>query len=116
MATAFGYQDYRKTIEVGEDKTNFPIGMRSLNPDSKVQFICAISNAQLSIDGNPVDSASGEYELNYGTHHIKVTAGGLIDYESDIEIYEKKHVIKIDMEVAGKFVVKGVPTSQALFK
>ena len=109
LATAFGYQDYKKTIEVGEDKTNFPIGMRSLSPDSKVQFICDISNAQLSIDGNPVGKASGEYELNYGTHHIKVTAGGLIDYESDIEIFEKKHDIKIDMEVAGQFIVKDVP-------
>ena len=109
LATAFGYQDYRKTIEVGENNTNFPIGMRSLNPDSKVQFICNASKAQLSIDGNPAGSASDEYELNYGTHHIKVTAGGYLDYESDIEIFEKKHDIQIDMEIAGRFDVKGVP-------
>lgn len=109
LATAFGYQDYKKTIEVGEDNTNFPIGMKSLSPDSKVHFICNVSKAQLSIDGNLVGNASGEFELNFGTHHIKATAGGFIDYESDIDIVEKKHDIHIDMEVAGRFIVKGVP-------
>lgn len=109
LASAFGYQDFRKTIEVGEDKTNFPIGMRSLSPDSKVQFICEAPDAQLSIDGNHAGSASGEYELNYGIHHITVTARGFKDYENDIEIYEKKHDVQIDMEAAGVINVNGVP-------
>lgn len=106
LASAFGYQDFRKTIEVGEDKTNFPIGMRSLSPDSKVQFICEAPDAQLSIDGNLAGSASGEYELNYGTHHIKVIAKGFLDYEEDIEIFEKKHDVQIEMKTAPISIVR----------
>lgn len=39
LATAYGYQDYKRTIEVGEDKTNFTIIMRSLSPELMVNGI-----------------------------------------------------------------------------
>ena len=99
LVTAWGYQEYKKTIEVGENNTNFPIGMKSVKdvPISIVRFICNVPDAQLSIDGNYVPSLLARYELSYGIHHIKVSAKGFLDYEKDIKVFEKEHDVLIGM-------------------
>lgn len=115
--TQDGYADYTETVTItkGERKQV----KATLSNSKEIQFTCNVSNAQLEIDGQRVGSATGNYQLTYGSHKLKAIADDYRDYTYTLNVSEsgsRSH--SIQMQGISKdeetFTVNGVSFTMKL--
>lgn len=107
-----GYADYTETVMItqGERKQV----KATFSNGKEIQFTCNVPNAQLEIDGQKVGSATGTYQLTYGSHSLRATAADYQDYTTTLSVTESSRSHSIQMKaisnapedaVLGKFSV-----------
>lgn len=115
--TKDGYADYTDsfTLSKGEHKQI----QVTLSNGKEIQFTCNVPDAQLEIDGQKVGSATGTYQLTYGSHSLKATATDYRDYTYTINVSESgSYSHSIQMQALAKdeetFTVAGVSFTMKL--
>ncbi len=115
--TKDGYADYTDsfTLSKGEHKQI----QVTLSNGKEIQFTCNVPDAQLEIDGQKVGSATGTYQLTYGSHSLKATATDYRDYTYTINVSESgSYSHSIQMLALAKdeetFTVNGVSFTMKL--
>ena len=84
--TKDGYADHTETVAItkGERKQV----KATLSNGREIQFTCNVPDAQLEIDRQKVGSATGTYQLTYGSHSLKATATDYQDYTYTLNVSE----------------------------
>ncbi len=115
--TKDGYADYTETVTItkGERKQV----KATLSNGQEIQFTCNVPDAQLEIDGQRVGSATGTYQLTYGSHSLKATATDYQDYTYTLNVSEsgsRSHSITLQsiMKDEEFFTVNGVSFTMKL--
>ena len=94
--TKEGYADYTETVVI--EKNERKQVKATLSNGREIQFSCNVPNAQLSVDGNALGSASGSYLLTYGNHTLTATAEGYNDYSGTLNVTENSNRHSITMQ------------------
>ena len=84
--TKDGYAEYRETVTIAKGERKQV--KATLSNGKEIQFTCNVPDAQLEIDGQRVGSASGTYQISYGSHSLKATATDYHDYTYSIIVSE----------------------------
>ena len=115
--TKNGCADYTETVTISKgERKQVTVTMST---GKEIQFTCNVPNAQLEIDGQKVGSATGTYQLTYGSHSLKATATDYQDYTYTLNVSEsgsRSHSITMQsiMKDEETFTVNGVSFTMKL--
>ena len=115
VASAAGYQDWTKTISVaapGEIAIDIPVlDKQVVEPPKPVVHegtlkITTVANAEILLDSQRVATGSYEAKLKSGGHTLRVIAGGMRPYQSEIVVGDDEtRTIDVPLEKEPEAVV-----------
>ena len=91
-----GYADYTETVDITKGERRQV--KATMSSGQEIQFTCNVPNAQLEIDGQRVDAATGTYMLSYGSHSLRATAQDYHEYTGTLEVTEATRSHSIAMK------------------